>query len=62
MTFITAFAAFFTLMILFDGGGVYDPDPSADERYKMQRRQQRKEWFAKMTKRFTPIRGSHHVR
>jgi hypothetical protein len=52
MTFITAFAAFFCMMILFDGGGVYDPDPSADERYKMYQRQKRKEFFAKLTQRF----------
>lgn len=48
MTFITAFAAFFTLMVLFDsGGGMYDPDPSANERHKIDRLQQVKKWVFK---------------
>lgn len=53
MSPIIVFAGVFTLLVLFGGGGIYDPDPSADERYKMYQRQRRKEWFAKMTKRFT---------
>ena len=53
MTFITAFAAIFSLLILFDGGGVYDPDPSADERYKMYQRQRRQQFFATIKQRLT---------
>lgn len=48
MTAIIAASAFYCLLILTDNGGVYDPDPSADERYKLYKRQQRKEFWSKV--------------
>lgn len=33
-----AIASLPIIMIIFDGGGVYDPDPSADFRYKEEKK------------------------
>ena len=52
MTFITVYAATMAFLILFGGGGCYDPDPSADFRHEMYQKQQRKEWFNKLFKSF----------
>jgi hypothetical protein len=38
----------FALLLFTDGGGVYDPDPSADARHKMYRKQKRKEFWMKV--------------
>lgn len=51
---LIAYSSMLCLLILLDDGGVYDPDPSADERYKTYQRQQRKEFFAKIKRRLTP--------
>ena len=42
----------FCIFLCLDGGGCYDPDPSADERYKMYQKQKRKEFWLKFVNHF----------
>lgn len=42
----------FYIYLCLDGGGCYDPDPSADERYKLYQRQKRKEFWLKVRNSF----------